>query len=349
METVAQPPADADAELNLLTDWGDQYSQGRTRKAAVGSVLFHIVLILTLSVLPGDWFKNPPPPQEVHRTITPLIEPLTELTQKAPNKSKVTKEFNATEVEPKPRIQIPSAPPSTTRPRAQRQAGIPGPPAPKPEPAKPLPEPPKVEAAVKAPELPQSPVTAPTPPPQIQTSENPFITPNAAPTGPAKAAPPNASVSDAIRQLARGGGSGGGITVGDPEAAGVGGHGSGINLPPSPGSQASNIQLLSDPLGVDFRSYLTRVLASVKLHWLAVLPESARMGRQGKVAIQFSIIRSGRVGKLVIASASGADALDRAAVAGISASDPFPPLPTEFKGDRIVLQFNFAYNIPSRQ
>ena len=37
-------------------------------------------------------------------------------------------------------------------------------------------------------------------------------------------------------------------------------------------------------------------------------------------------------------SKSGADALDRAAVAGISASVPFPPLPAEFKGDRIILQ-----------
>jgi hypothetical protein len=43
-----------------------------------------------------------------------------------------------------------------------------------------------------------------------------------------------------------------------------------------------------------------------------------------------------------------ADALDRAAVAGISASNPFPALPPEYKGDVIRLQFNFAYNIPNR-
>jgi len=48
----------------------------------------------------------------------------------------------------------------------------------------------------------------------------------------------------------------------------------------------------------------------------------------------------------VIVSQSGTEALDRAAVAGISASNPFPPLPTEFKGNEIRLQFNFAYNIP---
>ena len=48
--------------------------------------------------------------------------------------------------------------------------------------------------------------------------------------------------------------------------------------------------------------------------------------------------------KLVIVNHSGTDALDRAAVAGISASNPFPPLPAEFKGAQVRLQFNFTYN-----
>ena len=66
------------------------------------------------------------------------------------------------------------------------------------------------------------------------------------------------------------------------------------------------------------------------------------------MGIQFAIARNGSVPKLVIVANSGADALDRAAVAGISASNPFPPLPAEFKGDQIRLQLNFAYNIPKQ-
>ena len=66
------------------------------------------------------------------------------------------------------------------------------------------------------------------------------------------------------------------------------------------------------------------------------------------MGIQFSISRAGSVPKLVIVNPSGTESLDRAAVAGISASNPFPPLPSEYKGDRIVLQFNFAYNMPRR-
>jgi outer membrane biosynthesis protein TonB len=49
----------------------------------------------------------------------------------------------------------------------------------------------------------------------------------------------------------------------------------------------------------------------------------------------------------VIAEGAGADALDRAAVAAISASVPLPPLPADFKGDQIRLQFAFSYNMPT--
>lgn len=349
METVVQPPADA--ELHLLTEWGDPDSGSRTRKAGILSVMVHAVVIVALALLPPEVVHRPLETAQVHRIVTPLIEPLTELTQKAPNTGKVSKEFNAAEVEPRPRIQIPAAMPSTSRARAERAALVPSIPAPKPAPAIPLPEPPKIEAVVKDPPKNDLPQMAPRPPPQIQPEEkpkimfeNPSAAPPAVPPGQSRVPMPNTSVAEAMRQVIRGNVSGGGVMVGDQDSPGQGGYGSGINLPPSPGAPASQLQLLSDPLGVDFRPYLIRVLMTVKQHWLAVIPESVRLGRRGKVAIQFSIARDGNVPKLVIASPSGADALDRAAVAGVSASVPFPPLPTEFKGDKIVLQFNFAYN-----
>jgi TonB family protein len=337
METVVPPPSDA--ELHILTQWGDAGDSPRKRRAAVLSVVVHVAAVVTLFSLPKSLFV--PPPQVAEVRITPLIEPLTELTQNAPNKGKINKEFNATELHPRPRIQIPMGLPSVTLPQAPRPA--------EPRPAPPLPEPPKIEAAVKEvpkTELPQA------PPPQIQPVENPklaFETPSLPPPplppGQGRVPVPDTSVSGAIRQAARSG-SAGGLVVGDFGASGPGGFGSGVNLPPSPGSQGSNMQLLTDPQGVDFRPYLVRILASVKQHWLSVMPESVKLGRRGKVAIQFSISRDGGVPKLVIAEFSGAEALDRAAVAGISASVPFPPLPAEFKGDRIVLQMNFAYNMP---
>ena len=345
METVAQPPADAD--LHLLTDWSDASGTSRTRKAAILSVLVHVVVLTALAFLPESAFFSSPPPvedAELHKVVTPLIEPLTELTQKPPTKGKVNKEFNATDLKPRPNIQIPAGPPSTTRPKAV----LPAPPVPVPKPVQPapLPEPPKVETAKESPKpvLPPAPTPAP---PQIQAEEKPksVFEDIGGPPQPAAAAKPAPSVAQAIRQ-AESGHPQGGLMVGDNGASGPGGYGIGLNLPPSAGSQGSNLQLLSDPLGVDFRPYLTQILATVKRNWLAILPESVRLGRQGRVAIQFSISREGKVPKLVIASASGTEALDRAAVAAISASNPFPPLPNEFKGDRVVLQFNFAYNMP---
>ena len=155
--------------------------------------------------------------------------------------------------------------------------------------------------------------------------------------------PQRASVEDAMRQVARGGG--GGLMVGDL-GEGSGGLGESLNNPAASTKNASALELLSDTQGVDFKPYLIRILSSVRRNWFAVMPESARFGRKGRVLIQFAINKDGSVPKLVIASTSGADALDRAAVAGISASNPFPPLPDEFKGSQVRLQFTFRYNVP---
>lgn len=117
---------------------------------------------------------------------------------------------------------------------------------------------------------------------------------------------------------------------------------------PLPGKLGSNVELLSDPMGVDFWPYLIRVLSAVRRNWYAVIPESARLGRRGQVVVQFAISKDGTVAKVVFSQTSGTEALDRAAVAAISASNPFPPLPTDFRGQQVRLQFAFKYNTGAR-
>jgi TonB family protein len=343
MDTVVAPPADAD--LQLLTEWGSPGDRSRLGKAGAISVVAHVVLIGLLLSLSGG--PNEPERARVVRRVTPLIEPPTELTQRAPNKGKISKEFDSVAEVERSKIQVPQAAPSTSRPRAFRLE------VPKPPPQKataPLPEAPKVDAAPPKPEVPllaqSTPQIEPVEKPKI-VLENPGAPPPPVAPGQSKVAIPNASIDQAIREAVRSTPSGGQI-VGDLDLAGPGGVGPGINMPPTPGVQGSNLELLSDPKGVDFRPYLTQVLAAVRRNWLAVIPESAKLGRRGRVGIQFSISRVGSVPKLVIITSSGTDSLDRAAVAGISASNPFPPLPSEYKSDRIVLQFNFAYNMPKR-
>ncbi len=98
------------------------------------------------------------------------------------------------------------------------------------------------------------------------------------------------------------GGSPAGLTVGDDTSdTGMGGIGSGLNLPPSPGRQASSLELLSDTKGVDFPALLAAwSWPAVRRNWLAVYPESARMGLRGKVEAEFVIAKDGSVPKLVI-------------------------------------------------
>ena len=107
-----------------------------------------------------------------------------------------------------------------------------------------------------------------------------------------------------------------------------------------------NLEVLSDTQGVDFGPYLSRVLQAVKMNWYNIIPEAARppLLKRGKVSIQFVILPDGKVSGLTLVGGSGDVSLDRAAWGGITASDPFAPLPKEFHGPYLALRFHFYYN-----
>ena len=336
----------ADSGPNLLLDWHESAESPRWIPAGIGSMIVHILLFLF--VIGISKFDNYVPRQATEiipdfQKATPLIAPsLSELTQKAPNRGKIAKEVNVEDLMPRPASEERLAPAPAVRafkpPVPVKQ--IPQPEAPR------LAEPPKIEAANNLPQVQLPPEGTPKapPPPQIQPKENPklaFETLGQGGTSP-PATQPKLTVEAAIHNAPRPADQGG-IVVGDvdqppslPDS---------IRLPPSPDRSGSSLELLSDPLGVDFKPYLTRILALVRQNWFAVIPESARLGNRGVVLLQFIVDRSGQVPKLVIATPSGSEALDRAAVAGVSASVPFPPLPSEYKGQQIRLQFAFKYNV----
>lgn len=126
---------------------------------------------------------------------------------------------------------------------------------------------------------------------------------------------------------------------------------------PGPGSSISQLNnqnpnfstsgpiILSNTRGVDFGPYLAQILMIVRQNWYAVIPESARLGERGRVALVFEILKDGSVPELRLLSSSGRPPLDRAAEASIRASNPFPPLPRQFTGKHLVLQFNYFYNM----
>lgn len=331
-----------DSGPNLLLDWHDSADSPRWVPAGIGSLVVHILLLMFVVAVSRLDTYVPRETTEVvpdFRKVTPLIAPpLTELTQKAPNRGKVAKEVNVEDLLPRPATLARPAPlpvPRAFKPPAPTKPGLP-----QPETAR-ITEPPKIETAANLPQapLPSAGVPNAPPPPATPPKENPklaFETPGQSGTTPdptrPKLAPPKTDLQAAIHNPA---------------------HGSELELPPSlPGSlptpsspEGLTPELLSDPLGVDFKPYLARILAMVRQNWFAVIPESARFGNRGVVMLQFIIDRNGQVPKLVIATPSGSEALDRAAVAGISASVPFPPLPQEYKGQQIRLQFAFKYNV----
>ena len=306
--------------LDLFPEWREPVTSRRVLRAVSGSLLLHALFLVLLLILPESAPQRTIPlTADFRKTAIPLVAPkILEVTQKDPNKGKITPQLDvrsALRAPPKARAFMPPAP-----------AGIVAPPAPA------IPSPPQIQAAVPAPSvsggmpaLPQLPEK-----PKIVLED---ISPPAGPT----TLPDNPTIkvpSTALDEIAR--------------AAVQPGKG-GLVISPDGASEATalrQMQLLSDPQGVDFKPYLLQVLARVRRNWMAIVPDSARMGRRGLVLIQFSIDRGGGVPKLVIASTSGITAFDRAAVAGISASNPFPPLPAAYQGDQIRLQMAFSYNLP---
>jgi TonB family protein len=286
---------------------------------------------------------------DLHQAVRLVAPRFQEMTQKEPNRGQVAKEVNVEGLLARPEVK-----PVLPTPPKPFRAPVASSPAPITAKAPTLaPEVPKIEAEVRPPEnlLPQL-GTPQVPPPQappqqpklaMQAPGQNGISQQRAPGQMRVPPPPKTTVDEAIKSVVRGQGQGGGMVVGDedepPSIADT------LRHPQAPASVQSSLQLLSDPQGVDFKPYLIRILATVRRNWLAIIPESARMGRRGKVLLQFIIDRNGGVPKLVIAMPSGAEALDRAAVAGISASVPFPPLPAEFKGNEVRLQFAFSYNM----
>jgi len=146
---------------------------------------------------------------------------------------------------------------------------------------------------------------------------------------------PGTSVTDAARAVAAGrtGGS-----FGTGGYYGVGPGGSALKMGPA--------EVLSDTQGVDFGPYLSRVLDAVRRNWYNLIPEEARppLLKKGKVSIEFAILKDGKIAGMTLRGPSGDVALDRAAWGGITASNPFAPLPREFHGPYLGLRFHFYYN-----
>jgi TonB family protein len=332
---------DTEHEPNFLLVRDNSGDWPRWKRAAVGSAIFHVIAITLLFLIKGG--SSGPPPLESQRVpyVAHLYFPK-ELTQKAPNNGPVAKLLLSTPAAPAPKIAEPA------RPKTAPAAAPPPAPTPKPVPVPPPPAPVAPPAATPGETARNQPPASTPPPVAIAKPDAPKIIvddslqarpPAPRPGGSLTA--PSDPVQEAMRSLGNNG-TAAGTHVGESEEISVG---AGLHLPAG-AARTTLPQLKSDPMGVDWQPYLQQVLARVKLNWGAVFPTAAKLGSRGIVTLEFAISKDGTVQKIVFDGQSNSRPLDNASVAAISASNPMPPLPKDFKGDRIVLQMSFMYNMP---
>ena len=204
------------------------------------------------------------------------------------------------------------------------------PPAPKPAPRQ------MAQAAKPAPPAPPKPKKEP--PEEAQLHLNAVKPPSL--SGLPHIRIPTSTAGEAIQQSLR-------AAIQNPSGPGASGSGDSVdqfqNIQPN--FSTSGPIILSDTRGVNFGPYLARVVYIVRRNWYAVIPQSARLGEKGRVALVFEIVKDGSVPQLRLLASSGSSALDQAALASIRASNPFPPLPQQFTGKHLVLEFIYFYNM----
>ncbi len=316
---------------HLLIQLQDDLQRSRKREAAWISIIIHLLVFIVLVYLPwiekNVWHHVVVVPvdstQDKNLTFLALPPDLQKPTRRPNTNIASDKDRIATsrhpELDPKELRKILATPPpgapGMTGPRASQPAAPPsGAQAPSPQPQG------------------QQQQTAR---PQFQTNQQAQLQMPARPNNSFSKFAGPMTAGQAIQQAAQGAAAnraGGGGQEGDF------GLGTGAR-----GRQLGALDILSDTQGVDFGPYLQRILQDVKENWYHLIPESAEM-KKGKLAIEFAITRDGKVADMRLIATSGDVALDRPAWGSITASNPFPPLPSEFTGPYLALRFRFYYN-----
>ena len=336
LREIVEPDVLNTGEANLLVEAEDKRDAKVDAFTRVASVIAHIAFIIFLIFLPKIF-----PPHIPTVAETELASKELGIVYVPPDAGDLTKA-------PKPEE---PPPPKISKKTLSKVA------PPRPENHMPPPRPTEAPATTAPSELPSAPTPRPSTAPPAPVNAQPDPTPTKSELLPAEPkAQPNRKLdlglsntspgramqqdlSDAIKRAPGGPsyqeeGSPGGTGRGRP-----GGHG---------GAQTgAGASIISPTDGVDFDSYLRRLVAKVRQNWIAVMPESVYLGDQGVVAITFRINSDGSFPpeSLNLDRSSGKDPLDTAAMAAIRSSSPFEPLPPQFKRPYIELRFGFYYNV----
>jgi TonB family protein len=312
----------------LLIQARDELARSRKREAFWMSVVIHIILILIIINAPK--FEKYLPHRAVMLVHTGADDKKVTFLETPPDEQKV-KPPQTDKVSDKNRVAM-SKQPQLNREELKKlldamKAGRPGQqPAPAPQQAT---SPPAAAQSAAPPEQKPQPAQ---PPPQVAKLQTPPVT-----RKPSFDTQPM-SASQSVAQAEKAAATSRGKYAGDNGDLGLGQR--------QPTARMGPMEITTDTQGVDFGPYLQRVLHEVRKNWYNIIPESAMppLLKKGEVSIEFAILKDGKVAGLRYVSGSGDVALDRAAYGGITASNPFPPLPPQFGGQYLGLRFTFLYN-----
>lgn len=138
-------------------------------------------------------------------------------------------------------------------------------------------------------------------------------------------------------RLASGSGSGRGTGSGTGTGSGYGtGTGSGGGNPGGGGGRPG-IDAVREP---DFGPYMRELQRRIKMNW-----DPPKGNESKRVVLLFKIAKDGRLLSCSVFKSSGLQNADKAALNAVHLAAPFRPLPPEYKGQSIDIQFTFDYNV----
>ena len=120
--------------------------------------------------------------------------------------------------------------------------------------------------------------------------------------------------------------------------SGAGGYGSAGN--PGPGGNPNGRPGIDAVKDVDFGPYMKELQRRIKMNW-----DPPKGNESKRVILLFSISKDGRLLNVKVAKTSGVPAADRAAINAVQLTAPFKPLPSDFRGQKVDIQFTFDYNV----
>jgi TonB family protein len=119
-------------------------------------------------------------------------------------------------------------------------------------------------------------------------------------------------------------------------------------LPASPQEhrlpQSAKTESAQDAKQIEYKSYLEQVKKKIVRVWKYPV-EASRNRDEGKVDLEFTILKDGRLKNARILVSSGNFSMDREAIRSVRSASPFNPIPEQTGLEEISIRFTFNYTL----